>query len=144
MLVARFALLVFLALSCTGEAKGIFQAQGRVTHVERAGDSITFRFAGWITSGYASAPDAHPKRRWRDMRWDAVDVAVTLSQWTRPHEPGQRDERPDLEGLHASLSELAARGRPVAFSVDNPGLHFSNKGQLIRVSGTHLYAHEAR
>jgi hypothetical protein len=143
MFIARLAIVVFCAAACAhAQAKGIFQAQGRITQVQRAGDSITFRFSGWISSGYASAPDSDPKRRWRDMRWDSVDISVTLGDWTRPHEPERRDERPDVDAVHASLDDLAGRDRVVVFSVDNPGLHFSNKGQLTRVSGTHIYARD--
>jgi hypothetical protein len=145
MFVARLAILVFCAAACLdAQAKGIFQAQGRITQVRKEGDAITFRFSGWISSGYATTPDSNPKRRWRDLRWDAVDVSVTLGDWTQPHEPERKDERPDVEALHASLRDLAERGRLVVFSVDNPGLHFSNKGQLTRASGTYIYARDAR
>jgi hypothetical protein len=143
MFIARLAILVFCAAACAhAQAKGIFQAQGRITQVQKAGDAITFRFSGWISSGYASAPDSDPKRRWRSLRWDTVDVPVTLGDWTRPHEPERKDERPEVDAIQASLSELAGRDR-VVFSLDNPGLHFSNKGQLTRVSGTRIDARDA-
>jgi hypothetical protein len=88
---AKLAILIFCALvGANAHAKGIFQAQGKVTQVERAGDSVTFRFAGWISSGYATAPDSNPKRRWQNMRWDAVDVPVTLGDWTQLHEPERK------------------------------------------------------
>jgi hypothetical protein len=77
MFIARLAILVFCAAACAhAQAKGIFQAQGKITQVQKAGDTITFRFSGWISSGYASAPDSDPKRRWRSLRWDTVDVPV--------------------------------------------------------------------
>ena len=142
MFAARVALLAFLAASCAVEAKGIFQAQGRISQVQREGDTITFRFAGWISSGYASAPDESPKRRWHDMGWDAVDVPVTLSGWTRAHETESRDDHPDVDRIFAELTDFAIRGRRVGFSVDNPGFQFSNKGQLKRVSGTYVYAYD--
>jgi hypothetical protein len=145
MFTARLAILVFCAAACLdAQAKGIFQAQGRIAQVQRAGNAITFRFSGWITSGYASAPDSNPKRRWHNMGWDAADVSVTLGDWTRPHEPERADERPDVDALYASLRDLAERGRTVVFSLDNPGLHFTNRGQLTRVSGTQIYARDAR
>jgi hypothetical protein len=145
MFLARLAILIFCAaVGAHAQAKGIFQAQGKIMQVQKAGDSITFRFAGWISTGYASAPDSNPKRRWYNLRWDAVDVPVTLGDWTQLHDPERKDERPDVETLHASLRELSDRGRLVVFSVDNPGLHFSNRGQLTRVSGTRIYARDAR
>ncbi|HEX7559548.1 MAG TPA: hypothetical protein VF386_10120, partial [Usitatibacter sp.] len=128
----------------TVDAKGIFQGKGKITQVQKAGDVITFRFSGWITSGYASAPDSDPKRRWHSLRWDAVDVSVTLGDWTQLHEPERKDERPEVDAVLASLRDLSERGRPVIFSVDNPGLHFSSKGQLTRVSGTRIHASDAR
>ena len=144
MFVARLAIIVFCAAAFVpAQAKGIFQAQGRITQVQKAGDSITFRFSGWISSGYASAPDSDPKRRWHDIRWDAVDVPVTRGDWTQLHEPERKDERPNVDVLFASLRGLAERGRLVVFSLDNPGLHFSNTGQLKRVSGTYIHARDA-
>jgi hypothetical protein len=138
MILARLAILVFCAAACAhAEAKGVFQAQGRISEVRKNGDTVTFRFAGWITSGYATAPDSSPKRRWQSLRWEAIEVPVTLSDWTRPLDPERRDARPDVDGVHAKLLELA--GTKVVFSVDNPGLQFSNKGQLMRVSGTYVY-----
>ena len=108
MTLTRLAILILFSATCTiAHAKGIFQAQGRITELQRSGDTITFRFAGWISSGYATAPDTNPKRRWRDIRWDAVDVPVTIVEWTRPNEPGQRDERPDVDAIYANLRELA-------------------------------------
>jgi hypothetical protein len=145
MFVARLAILIFCATACVHtQAKGIFQAQGRITQVQKAGDAITFRFAGWISTGYASAPDSNPKRRWQSLRWDAVDVPVTLGDWTQLHEPERKDERPDVDAVEASLRALSEGGRLVVFSVDNPGLHFSNTGQLTRVSGTRIHARDAR
>jgi hypothetical protein len=145
MFIARLAILVFCAAACLdGHAKGIFQAQGSITQVRKEGDAITFRFSGWISSGYASAPDSNPKRRWHALRWDTADVSVTLGDWTQPHEPERKDEHPDEGALYASLRELAEHGRPVVFSLDNPGLHFSNSGQLTRVSGTYIYARDTR
>jgi hypothetical protein len=145
MFLGRLAILIFCAAVCaTVHAKGIFQAKGKITQVQKTGDAITFRFSGWITSGYASAPDSDPKRRWHSLRWDTADVAVTLGDWTQLHEPERKDERPDVDALYASLRVLSERGRVVLFSVDNPGLHFSNEGQLTRVSGTRIHASDAR
>jgi hypothetical protein len=145
MFTARLAILVFCAAVCaTAQAKGIFQAQGKIAQVQKNGNAITFRFSGWITSGYATAPDSNPKRRWHDMRWDTANVAVTLGDWTQLHEPERKDDRPDVDALYASLRDLSERGRLVVFSVDNPGLHFSNGGQLTRVSGTRIHASDAR
>ena len=141
-----FARLVFVVLvaatACVAQAKGIFQAQGRISEPQRSGDSITFRYVGWISSGYATAPDSDPKRRWRDIGWDKVDVPVTISEWTVRNEPGRKDERPDVDAIYSQLREMAAHGHRIMFSVDNPGLFFSNRGQLVRVSGTRVYAHE--
>ncbi|HEX7607524.1 MAG TPA: hypothetical protein VF348_12480, partial [Usitatibacter sp.] len=64
--------------------------------------------------------------------------------WTQLHEPERKDERPEVDAVLASLRDLSERGRLVIFSVDNPGLHFSNKGQLTRVSGTRIHASDAR
>lgn len=145
MFLARLAILIFCAAaSVDAQAKGIFQAQGKITQVQKDGNAITFRFSGWISSGYATAPDSDPKRRWRDLGWDSADVAVTLGDWTQPLKSESKDERPDIETLYASLRDLADRDRRVVFSLDNPGLHFSNKGQLKRVSGTFIYARDTR
>jgi hypothetical protein len=145
MFTARLAILVFCAAVCAiAQAKGIFQAQGKITQVQKDGNAITFRFSGWISSGYATAPDSDPKRRWRDLGWDSADVAVTLGDWTQALKSESKDERPDLDTLYASLRDLADRNRLVVFSLDNPGLQFSNKGQLKRVSGTYIYPRDAR
>ena len=69
---------------------------------------------------------------------------ATLGDWTQPHKPENRTAARHLDTLYASLRDLADRNRLVVFSVDNPGLHFSNRGQLKRVSGTDVYARDAR
>lgn len=143
MFASRAILFCVLAGICVvAQAKGIFQAQGRVTEVQRSGDGITFRFAGWITAGYATAPEKDPKRRWVDIGWNSVDVPVSLGEWTRRDDSRVKDERPDVDATFAELRRLAASGHKVMFSVDNPGLIFTNRGELARVSGTYIYAHE--
>src|SRR4030095_17001655 len=82
-------------------AKGIFQAQGLITDPARVGDTITFRFAGRITSGYATAPDSARRRRWVTLELKPVDVPVAISEWTVRHDPGRRDERPDIDAVLA-------------------------------------------
>jgi hypothetical protein len=128
-----------LTVSSVAYPKGIFQAEGKIAQLERRGEAITFRFVGKISFGYATAPDADPRRRWKDIAWDATDVAVHISDWTQPFKPSVRADRPETERIYATLSELMKTGRAIQFSVDNPSLSFSNVGQLTRVSGTFIY-----
>ncbi len=143
----RCAFLVLALAACFGaHAKGIFQAQGRISEVERAGDTLTFRFTGWISFGYASAPDSDPKRRWRDMGWDKADVRVRIGEggWTRRYKDTERDDRPDVDAVQPSLVATARSPEKATFSVDNPGLTFSNRGELVGVTGTYIYARSMR
>src|SRR5258708_29402235 len=104
MLRMRCAFFILALAACLGaQAKGIFQAQGRISEVERAGDTLTFRFTGRISFGYATAPDSDPKRRWRDMGWDKADVRVRIGEWTRGYKDPDRDDPPDLDAIQASL-----------------------------------------
>ena len=138
--VARGALiLLLLYLPGFAAAKGVFQAQGQVVEAHREGDTITFRFRGWITAGYASAPDDDRRRRWHDIRWDFVDVPITLGDWTRPHEPAKADPSPRLDAIREQLEGPARSGRKVSFSLDNPAFFLTNRGQLARVAGTYIY-----
>lgn len=137
----KFVFLVIVLAACSAaHAKGIFQAEGKIAELQRDKDAITFRFVGWISFGYATAPDDHPKRRWKDISWDAADIAVRVGDWTQRYKPAEKADRPDAEQIHATLSELVKSGRPIGFSLDNPSLSFSNKGQLVRASGTYIYA----
>lgn len=137
----RCAFVLLALAACLGaHAKGIFQAQGRISEVGRAGDTLTFRFTGWISFGYATAPDSDPKRRWRDMGWDKADVRVRIGEWTRRYRDTERDDRPDVDAVQASLVATARSPAKASFSVDNPGLTFSNRGQLVGVTGTYIYA----
>jgi hypothetical protein len=146
MIVNRCFLVLALVLATWSgvQAKGIFQAQGKVIEVRKEESAVAFRFVGWISSGYATAPDAHPKRRWKDMRWDSTDVWVRVGDWTEPNNPDQKADRPDPGAAYATLTEFMNAGQRVQFSIDNPGFFFSNKGQLMRVSGTQIYANEIR
>jgi len=128
-----------LTVSPVAYSKGIFQAEGKIAEIERRGDAITFRLVGKISFGYATAPDGDPKRRWKDIAWDAADVAVHIGDWTQPFKPSERADRPETERIYATLSKLLKTGRAIQFSVDNPSLSFSNVGQLMRVSGTFIY-----
>jgi hypothetical protein len=130
---------LFLAAPLAADAKGIFQAQGQVSEVRRDGDTIIFRFRGWISAGYASAPDDDRRRRWHDMRWDAVDVPVTLREWTRRNAPNERDPAPALDALQSQIEDAAQQGKRVGFSIDNPAFFLTNRGQLARVAGSYVY-----
>lgn len=133
-----------LAVSCAADAKSIFQAQGKIAEVRQKGDSITFRFTGWITFGYATAPDDNPKRRWKDLGWDYVDVTVQVGNWTQRTKPSEKATQSDAAQILRALSELASAGSQVQFSIDNPTLSFSNRGDLVSVSGTYVYAKPLR
>jgi hypothetical protein len=137
------ALALLPALPQAAHAKGVFQAEGLIRDIEKGSDAIVFRFVGKLSFGYASAPDTHPRRRWRDIAWEFVDVPVQVSHWTRRNKPGERSDEAEAERAYESLARLAAAGRPVRFSLDNPGLSFSNRGQLVGVSGTQIYPAEA-
>ena len=137
-------LVLLLATWSDAQAKGIFQAQGKVIEVREDQGAVAFRFVGWISFGYATAPDSHPKRRWKDMGWDAADGWGRIGDWTEPSKPGEKAGRPDPQAAYVTLSGFAKAGQRIQFSIDNPGLFFSNRGQLMRVSGTQVYAHEVR
>jgi hypothetical protein len=128
-----------LAVSPVAYPKGIFQAEGKIAQLERRGDAIMFRFVGTISFGYATAPDADPRRRWKHIAWEAADVAVYIGEWTQPFKPSKRADHPETERIYATLSELMKTGHGIQFSVDNPSLSFSNVGQLMRVSATFIY-----
>ena len=135
---------ILLAACCAAQAKGIFQAQGKIADVRQSNDSITFRFTGWISFGYATAPDDSPKRIWKNMRWDKADVTVQVGNWTQRYEPTEKATQSDAAQVLPTLSELAGSGRQMSFSIDNPTLSFSNRGQLVGVSGTYIYAGPVR
>jgi hypothetical protein len=137
-------LAILLAACCAAQAKGIFQAQGKIADVRQSNDSITFRFTGWISFGYATAPDDSPKRRWKDMGWDNADVTVQIGNWTQRVKPTEKATQSDAAQILPTLSELAASGRRMQFSIDNPTLSFSSGGQLVGVSGTYIYANPLR
>ncbi len=141
----RFAVLVIcLAAGSVANAKGIFQAEGKITELQKNGDVITFRFIGTISFGYATAPDRNPKRKWRDIGWDATDISVKIGDWTRPYKSTERDAHPDAQSIYKTLSDLAKTDRSIQFSLDNPTFTFSNTGQLLKVSGTYIYPREHR
>ena len=135
---------ILLAAACAAEAKGIFQAQGKIADVREKDDSITFRFTGWISFGYATAPEDNPKRRWKDLRWDYADVTVQVGNWTQRTKPFEKATQSDAAQILRALSELASAGRQMQFSIDNPTLSFSNRGELVGVSGTYVYASPLR
>jgi hypothetical protein len=139
-LATRYAFLcLLLALPAMAQAKGIFQAQGQVAEVRRDGDTLTFRFRGWISAGYASAPDEDSRRRWHDIRWDSVDVPITLRDWTVKHESGKADPSPSIDATREQLDAAARSGRKASFSLDNPAFFLTNRGQLAKVAGTYIY-----
>ena len=131
-------------MSHAAGAKGIFQAQGKIADVRQTDGSITFRFTGSISFGYATAPDDNPKRRWKDLHWDYVDLTVQVGNWTQRSKPSERAAQSDAAQILPALSELASAGRQMQFSIDNPTLSFSNRGELIGVSGTYVYANPLR
>lgn len=133
-------LVVALAAWSAAQAKGIFQAEGKITELQKNGNVITFRFVGQISFGYATAPETHPKRKWRNIGWDAADISVRIGDWTKRYKPSEKDAHPDAEQIYKNLSELAKADRLIQFSLDNPTFSFSNNGQLLRVSGTYIYA----
>lgn len=135
-------LAVVLAVSPAAYAKGIFQAEGRISELQRRGDEITFRFVGKISFGYSTAPNTDPRRQWKDIDFEATDISVQVGDWTQPHKPAERADPPVADRIYAKLSDLTKIGRAVRFSVDNPSLSFSNVGQLVRVSGTFIYAQD--
>ena len=60
----KFAVLaIILAVWSAVHAKGIFQAEGKIAELQMNQGAITFKFAGRISFGYATAPDTHPKRQ---------------------------------------------------------------------------------
>ena len=137
---AKIAVLsLLLGASSLACAKGIFQAEGTVSEVRRSGDTLSFRFTGDISFGFATAPDSSPKRRWRDAHWRGVTVTVQLADWTLRYKPDKKTNASDAGKIYEELAEAAKRGSPIGFSIDNPGLTFSNRGQLTRVAGTYFY-----
>jgi RNase P/RNase MRP subunit p29 len=42
--------------------------------------------------------------------------------------------------MHTALTGFEKGARRIQFSLDDPTLSFSNRGQLVRVSGTRIYA----
>lgn len=134
------ALLVVLAVAPAAHAKGIFQAEGAISGLQRYGDEVTFRFVGKISFGYATAPDGDARRQWRDLSFVAADISVQVDGWTRARSPAVRADDAEVDQIYAKLTELQKTGRAVRFSLDNPNLSFSNVGQLVRASGTFIYA----
>jgi quercetin dioxygenase-like cupin family protein len=127
--IARFILLViaFLA-SPLVNAKGLFQASGRISELRKSDTEITFRFVGNV-SFPRFRPPAEP-----------IDVPIRVGDWTRPHAMEERDAAPEIERLYAKLTELMKHEEGVRISLDNPAFFFSNAGKLTRISGTYIYA----
>jgi len=139
----KFAVLaIILAVWSVVHAKGIFQAEGKIAELQMNQGAITFKFAGRISFGYATAPDTHPKRQWRDVDWEGTNITVSVGDWTQAYKPTERADYPDTERRYTTLLGLMKTGHSIQFSLDNPSLSFSNSGQLIRVSGTQIYARE--
>lgn len=135
-----------LALACVlagvAEAKGPFQAQGRISNVERQGDVVTFRFAGNIQFSYVTAPASNPARQAKALEFSAVDVPMQLRNWTRAFKPAEKGDPREADAAFARLVEMAKSGRAIRLSIDNPAFSFSNQSELTAVSGTHVYAHD--
>lgn len=138
-ILASLLIMILAVLSSTAQAKGPFQAAGKVTDIRRQGELITFRFSGGIDFGFASAPAEAPAREWKDVHFDVTDLLVQVKDWTEPYKPEQRAASDNVARVHQKLSELASSGGKVQLSIDNPGLKFSNTGALEMVSGTFLY-----
>jgi hypothetical protein len=136
------ALLAALAAAPAVHAKGIFQAEGTISEVRRVGDELTFKFAGTISFGYATAPDADPNRQWKDTNFSVRGIPLQVSGWTSVRNPGVRSDAAEIERICSKLVDLAKKGSRVRVSLDNPTLSFSNIGQLVRASGTFIYAVE--
>jgi hypothetical protein len=137
------ALLAALTVAPAVSAKGIFQAEGVISDVQRRDNEVTFRFAGTISFGYATAPNANPTRQWKDVNFVVTDIPVQVSGWTSVRNPGVSAEAAEIDRICSKLAELAKSGRRVRFSLDNPMLSFSNVGELVRASGTYVYAVES-
>jgi hypothetical protein len=137
---STLALLAVLVVAPAAHAKGIFQAEGAISELQRHGDEVTFRFVGKLSFGYATAPDSDPRRQWKDLSFVATDIAVRVDGWTRARSPAVRADDAEVDQIFAKLAELQKTGRAVRFSLDNPNLSFSNVGQLVRASGTFIYA----
>lgn len=120
-------------------AKGPFQAMGKVTDVRREGDVITFRFSGTIAFGFWSKPARDAARAWKDAHFDVTNLQVQVKDWTEPYKPGERPSSDNVAHVYQKLADLASPGRNAQLSIDNPGLTFSNTGELVRVSGTFAY-----
>lgn len=133
------AIVAALALPALGHAKGNFQAEGRITGLEAHEDEITFRFAGTISFRYLSAPENGESRL---MTFEARDLPVHIANWTEPYKPSVRARQSATRQVCAKILDLMKSDQPLALSVDNPSLVFSNTGELVRVNGTFFYAHQ--
>src|SRR5258708_35660717 len=108
MLRMRCAFFILALAACLGaQAKGIFQAQGRISEVERAGDTLTFRFTGRISFGYATAPDSAPNRRWRALGWDKADARGPIGEWTPRYKDTEAHAPAHADALPATLVTAA-------------------------------------
>lgn len=133
------AIVAAFLLPALGHAKGNFQAEGRITGLEAHEDEITFRFAGTISFRYLSAPENGDSRL---MRFEVRDLPVHISNWTEPYKPEVRARQSATRQFCAKILDLMKSEQPLALSVDNPSLVFSNTGELVRVNGTFFYAQQ--
>jgi hypothetical protein len=138
------ALFVVLAMASTAHAKGSFQAEGIISDFQRRGDEVTLKFTGKISSTYATAPAGDSRREWKDLTVIAAGITLKIGDWTRRNKPDETADRAEVDRevdrISADLSDLVKAGGAVRISVDNPQLTFSNIGELVRASGTFIYA----
>ena len=137
------ALIVALAMAVAAQAKGAFQAEGTISHIETRADAVSLRFAGKVSLGYAAGSPSDSTTPWKELNVTTSGVTLTIRNWTRRHKPDQKADPAEIDReigrVHKELTDFAVPGRPLRLSIDNPELTFSNDGQLVGVSGTYIY-----
>lgn len=136
---AAFSLLATLV-----DAKGLFQAEGRISSVKRNGEEISLVFDGNIGFAYVPVTTEGASSPTKPMEFSVSGLPIVLRDWTEAHKSTVRASSPNLDALHAKLAGLATPGRVIRVSIDNPGFSFSNTGRLVKITGTYIYAVDPR
>ncbi len=126
--------LFVIGLAGSASAKGVLQLVGTIDDVRLQDDVLALEFTGWITSGFASAPQNHPSYRWQNLKWQVKNLQIRIARW-----PTDDRNRVSIEDVAALATRLKETRHEVGGSIDEPKYSASNTGQLLRIEGSKVY-----
>jgi hypothetical protein len=126
--------LCVIGLAGSASAKGVLQMVGTIDNVRLQDDVLAFEFTGWITSGFASAPQNHPSYRWQNVKWQVKNLQIRIARW-----PTDDHNRMSIEDVAALATRLKETRHEAGGSIDEPKYSTSNTGQLLRIEGSKVY-----